>query len=401
LDWDEGPERGGPSAPYRQSERRDLYTARVDDLIAAGHAYRCFCTPGMLEADTAEQRRKKLPPRYVGRCRAIPVDEALAKASSGERFTVRFRAPHGRRLLLPDLVRGQVSFVTGGIEDFMLLRSDGRPSYNLAVVVDDAAMGITHVLRGEDHLSNTPKQVLLAEALGHEPPAFGHLPLLLGDDGAPLSKRHGRASLADLRAAGHTPEGILNYLALCGWSHPEAKEILTVEELRASFDLGRVGGGGSIFDAKRLAWIDAHHLRAMTWERLRALCEAVAVEAPTPETLALIQPNLRTLWDARDLGAIFREPFDPGEDAVRALKTFDASPLLGAAGAVEAGDYDAFIAALKARAPGYKGKRLFMPLRLALTGREDGPELREIFAALGADRRRARLAEAARRLGGA
>lgn len=402
LDWDEGPDRGGAFGPYRQSERRGLYAERLGRLLADGRAYRCFCTAERLAADAEELKRRRKPPRYVGRCREIAPEEARRRAEAGEPHTARFRAPHGKTLLLPDLVRGHISFATGSLEDFMLVRSDGRPSYNFAVVVDDALMKITHVLRGEDHLANTPKQVLLAEALGVSPPAFGHLPLLLGADHAPLSKRHGRASLADLRAAGTTPEGLLNYLALCGWSPPDGKEVLSLTELSEAFDLSRVGGGGSVFDEKKLAWIDAHHLHAMPPERIAALARDLGLDPPGAALIEAIRPNLRSVRDVADYAAIFRGPVALSSDWVRAMGAFgDAAAVIGAARArAEAADFDAFVAAVKKAVPGAKGKALFMPLRLALTGREDGPELRAIFDLLPRAELRRRLEAAEAKLRG-
>ena len=218
LDWDEGPDVGGPCGPYRQSERLHLYTSYANELLAGGHAYYCFCSPQKLEADRRAMLDEGRPPRYAGTCRPLSPEEARRRIDAGERAVVRFRVPEHVDVTFQDLVRGEVTFNTDVIGDPVLVRSDGRPAYNFAVVVDDALMEMTHVIRGEDHISNTPRQVLLYRALGFGPPQFAHLSLVLGPDHTPLSKRHGATSVAEFRARGYLPEALTNYLALIGWS---------------------------------------------------------------------------------------------------------------------------------------------------------------------------------------
>src|SRR5919204_2458209 len=218
LNWDEGPDVGGPCGPYRQSERLHLYTSYATELLNADHAYHCFCSIAQLEADRQQAVAEGRPAIYAGTCRRLTREQAEARIAAGERPAIRFKVPADRDVVFTDIVRGDVRFHTSVIGDPVIVRADGVPAYNFAVVVDDALMEVTHVLRGEDHISNTPRQILLYEALGFSPPAFAHLALVLGPDHSPLSKRHGATSVAEFRAKGYLPEALVNYLALIGWS---------------------------------------------------------------------------------------------------------------------------------------------------------------------------------------
>jgi glutamyl-tRNA synthetase len=237
LTWDEGPDVGGPRGPYRQSERLDLYASYARRLIEQGAAYYCFCPAEQIEADRRAAMEAGRPPKYSGRCRDLSRGESGARVSSGEAAVIRFRVPEGRDVVFQDVVRGEVRFSTEVIGDPVLVRSDGNPAYNFTVVIDDVLMDITHVIRGEDHISNTPRQVLLYEALGFRPPVFAHLALVLGPDHAPLSKRHGATSVAEFRARGYLPEALVNYLALLGWSPGGGDELLDIHELARRFAL--------------------------------------------------------------------------------------------------------------------------------------------------------------------
>jgi len=398
LDWDEGPDRGGPLGPYRQSDRAAHYAEASAKLLASGDAYRCFCPAGEIEAERASQRAAGLPPRYSGRCRGLDAGTSRGRAAAGEPFALRFRVPAGPVVFL-DAVRGRVEFSSEQLGDPVLIRSDSRPAYNFAVVVDDIAMRITHVVRGEDHLSNTPRQILVYRALGHEPPAFAHLSMIVGPDGARLHKRHGSVSVAQFREEGIVAPALVNYLALLGWSHPSGEEILTLDELASSFTLDRVSGSAAAFDPKKLAFLNAHHIRTMDPPRLLALARPflaaaglTAGEAPPPDgaaaeseveswwalAVAVAAGQMETLRDApRAVGFLFAaEPpgeVEPAEAAL--LETFEklaagenlAMPGVFRGCAVAAG-----------KAAGRKGRDLFHPLRLALTGRESGPELDRI-----------------------
>ncbi|MCC6381825.1 MAG: glutamate--tRNA ligase [Dehalococcoidia bacterium] len=265
LDWDEGPDVGGPHAPYVQSERLPLYQEAASRLIAEGKAYRCFCTAERLDAMRAQQAAAKQPPGYDGRCRTIPPAESAARAMS-EPFTVRFKMKREGQTVLHDLVRGAVVFENALQDDFVALKSDGFPTYHLAVVVDDTAMGITHAIRGEEWISSAPKHLQLYEALGWAPTAFAHLPLILGPDHKKLSKRSGDTALLDYRDRGYLPEAMLNFLALLGWSLDEKTNLLSREELASAFTIERVVPNPAVFDAGRLDWLNGHYVRQMSPE---------------------------------------------------------------------------------------------------------------------------------------
>ncbi len=403
LDWDEGPDRGGPHGPYRQSERRALHAGAAASLLASGAAYRCFCTTGELEREREAQRGAGTPPRYGGRCKALARDESEARAAR-EPWTLRFdaRADHVR---FRDLIHGDVEFPGSQLGDPVIMRADGSPTYNFAVVVDDLAMGITHVIRGEDHLSNTPRQVLLYGALGGAPPEFAHLPMVLGNDGAPLSKRHGAASVSDFRRQGILPEALLNYLALLGWAHPEGREILSAAELAARFGLDRVGKAAAAFDHRKLTWLNAHYLRGAGAGRLARECAPALREAGRLDPWPGTQEAESWLGRALELFAGQMETLEDAPRALRALLQFERAleedP--GAGRALEELSLDADSAAVVAsfarraaarrppllltreafretardvgRETGARGRALFHPIRLALSLADSGPEL--------------------------
>src|SRR5438105_4919161 len=271
LDWDEGPDVGGPRGPYRQSERLHLYQSYATELLNAGAAYHCFCTVAQLEAERQEALAAGRPARYAGTCRRITREQAEARIAAGERPASRFRVPEERDVLFTDAVRGDVRFETDVIGDPVIVRADGHPAYNFAVVVDDALMEVTHVVRGEDHISNTPRQILLYEALGFSPPAFAHLALVMGPDHSPLSKRHGATSVGEFRAKGYLPEALVNYLALIGWSPGGGDELLPVDELARRFSLDDVGHSAGVFDEEKLAWVNRHYLKLADPVRLADL----------------------------------------------------------------------------------------------------------------------------------
>src|SRR6516225_7710654 len=271
LDWDEGPDAGGPCGPYRQSERLHLYESYAQELLNAGAAYYCFCSPAQLEADRQAAVAAGRPALYAGTCRSLSPDQARSRIDAGERPAIRFRVPDHRDVVFTDVVRGDVRFSGDVIGDPVIVRADGHPAYNFAVVVDDALMEITHVVRGEDHISNTPRQILLYEALGFTPPQFAHLALVMGPDHSPLSKRHGATSVAEFRAKGYLPEALVNYLALIGWSPGNGDELLPIDELARRFSLEGVGHSAGVFDEEKLAWANRHYLKLADPARLAAL----------------------------------------------------------------------------------------------------------------------------------
>ena len=398
LEWTEGVEVGGGYGPYRQSERLHIYRAHAVELMSLGHAYHCFCTAEQLEADRQAAIAAGQPPKYVGRCRDIAKADARRRIDSGETAVIRFRVPGARDVTFNDLVRGEVRFSTDVIGDPVLVRSDGIPAYNFAVVVDDALMAITHVIRGEDHISNTPRQLLLYDALGWTPPAFAHVSLVLGPDHSPLSKRHGATSVREFRERGYLPEALANYLALLGWSPGEGEELLPIDELARRFTLETVGHSAGVFDPEKLAWVNRHYLKTAAPERLAELAEpylrsagwvnggavtaidlaylatVVPAAASVVDRLEQIPSRLRFLFEYSPEAAL-------GDAAVRDEARAAAAVIDALAQELQEGapmlDRDAFraMAARVRERTGQKGKALFHPIRLALTGEAEGMEL--------------------------
>src|SRR5216110_723844 len=271
LDWDEGPDIGGAHGPYRDSERLHLYQSYASELLNAGAAYYCFCSTAQLDADRQAAVAEGRPALYPGTCRKLTAEQAQARIAGGERPAIRFRVPEGRDVVFTDAVRGEVRFSGDVIGDPVIVRADGHPAYNFAVVVDDALMEVTHVIRGEDHISNTPRQILLYEAMGFTAPAFAHLSMVMGPDHAPLSKRHGATSVDEFRAKGYLPEALVNYLALIGWSPGGNDELLPIDELARRFSLENVGHSAGVFDEEKLAWANRHYLKVADPPRIAEL----------------------------------------------------------------------------------------------------------------------------------
>ncbi|NOT27509.1 MAG: glutamate--tRNA ligase [Acidobacteria bacterium] len=396
LTWDEGVERGGDRGPYRQSERLHIYRAHAVELLSRGLAYRCFCPPEQLEMDRYHALKDRRPPKYIGRCREISPEDARRRAESGEPAAIRFRIPDNRDVTFNDLVRGEVTFNTDVLGDPVIVRSEGVPAYNYAVVIDDALMEITHVVRGEDHISNTPRQILLYEAFGWKPPTFAHVSMVLGPDHSLLSKRHGATSVAEFRARGYLPEALTNYLALIGWSPGEGQEIVPIDELARRFRLEDVGHSAGVFDVEKLGWVNRHYVKHATPDRLLELAlphlrRAGYAEAPTPEAvsyLATVIPLVTASVDRLDqiparLGFLFDYSAERAlsDSAVRA-EAQASRPVISALAEVLASgeplhDRDAFrtaVARVRERT-GAKGKTLLHPIRLALMGEPEGLEL--------------------------
>ena len=265
LDWDEGPEVGGDFGPYSQTERLDLYKQTAERLLAEGKAYPCFCTPEQLAADReAAQARKDPFQGYQRRCRDLSPEEAQARIDAGEPYVLRIKVPEGRgNVVINDAVHGEVVFDAKELDDFVIFRSDGTPTYNFATVVDDACMGITHVIRGDDHLSNTPRQVMVYEAMGAPVPTFAHISMILGADGKKLSKRHGATSVEEYRDAGYLSDAFVNYLALLGWSLDGETTVIPRDVLASQFSLERISKNPATFDPKKLDWMNAEYINAM------------------------------------------------------------------------------------------------------------------------------------------
>jgi len=337
LTWDEGPRVEGPYGPYRQSERTKIYQEWSQKLINTGQAYYCFCSPEELEERKKETLARGEAPRYDGRCAALTAAEQDELRAQGRRASVRFRIPDKNEVVVRDIIRGETAFDRKTLGDFVLLRSNGSPSYHLANVVDDILMEISHVIRGEDLYPSTPRHQLLYEAFGMRVPQFAHLPMILATDRTKLSKRHGAVPLAAYREDGYVPEALVNYLALLGWSPPDENELMSIDTLIQTFSLDRVGKSGAIFDIEKLDFLNGHKPEPQTAECLRVLKDGIA--------------------------------------------------------ALESMEHDALVALFKrtGKALGVKGKPLYHPLRLALTGKNQGPELIGIMNLLGKEECIARI----------
>lgn len=420
LEWDEGPEVSGSYGPYFQSERFDAYRARLEELRSAGRAYRCFCSKQQLEADRAAAEAERRPFVYPGRCREISPEEGERRAAAGDDHVVRFRVPDEGTTVVEDLILGDTVFENALVGDFVIARADGSPLYNFANVVDDAHMRITHVVRGNDHLSNTPKQIMLYEALGEPVPVFAHVPMILGPDGAKLSKRHVHASTVEqLAAEGYVPEAVRNGLALLGWSKDDVTEVMTTTEMVEAFDVARVKKSPAKVDYDKLRWLNGQHLRMMSPEQFAEAFDAWRTNwldaadershwaaAVTPEQAAyLAQEKVETLGEVPGLVAFLREPFEMTDEAWgRLLKVDDADLVLEhASSALRQSDgFDAATieAALRelCETLGKKPGKLFGPIRFAVTGRTVTPGLFESIATLGRERTIERIAQARARL---
>jgi glutamyl-tRNA synthetase len=419
LDWDEGPGVGGRFGPYQQSERLGVYAEWVARFLADGHAYHCYCTPGELEARRQAARQAGGPSGYDGHCRALSAGQVAAYQAEGRQPVVRFRMPDGSTTFT-DLVRGEVSFDHAHVPDFVLARADGAPLYTLAVAVDDVLMEITHVVRGEDLLSSTPRQIAVYRAMGvpgDRVPVFAHLPYVLGANGQRLSKRNGVVSINWYREQGFLPEALCNYLALLGWSPGENREEFTLAEMAAEFDLARVNKNSAQFDARKLESINGDKIRALDPADFAAritpfLTGAGLVAEPVPaadaELIAaaapLIQPRIGKLTEAVEmLGFLFVSEAEftiDQEAAGRVLTPESAQPLAAAEKALTGldqwthGEIDAALRAALLDELGLKPKAAFVPVRVAVTGRRVSPPLFESIELLGRDRTMRRLAHA-------
>ncbi len=361
LQWDEG--------PIRQSERLDIYRAEAVRLIEAGHAYRCYCTPDELTAEREVAQRDKLPFRYSRRCLSDP-------PHGRSRFVVRFKVPAGVAIEFDDLIRGSMSFASDLIGDPVIVKTDGFPTYNFASPIDDSLMNVTHVIRGEEHLSNTPTQLMIIDALGHpRPEATAHIPLILAPDRTKLSKRRHPALITQFRDWGYLPEAMINYLALLGWNPGSEQEIFSMAELETIFDLGRVQQSGAIFDREKLDWINGLHIRALEIDelarRLRPFLPELD-EAMVRRAAPALRDRMKTLADATELLTYLWE-----EPPIPELDTESADRLRAAVAALRSSDWDPvpIEAALeKVRADaGWSRNQLFKPIRLTVTGGNSPP----------------------------
>ncbi len=408
LAWDEGPDVGGPYGPYRQSERSAIYREHVDRLLDSGAAYRCFCSRERLEELRAAQKAAKEQLGYDGRCRTLDAAAARARAAAGEDHVIRLRTPEDGEIVVQDLLRGKISFATAQVDDQVLLKSDGLPTYHLANVVDDHLMAISHVIRAEEWISSLPKHVLLYRAFGWELPVFCHLPLLRNADHSKISKRKNPVSLNHYRRAGILPEALVNYLALMGWAMPDERDQFTLDEFVESFRLEGVRLGGPVFDQHKLAWLNGKYIRDLERDELLArLRGEVFSDDYLRDILPLVQERIETLADFVAYASFFFVGEVEYEEAALAkLVAKGRTPAATAKGlrVLLEEHLDAILLWSTETVEGavrefcanqdWSSKELFMPVRVAVTGRTATPPLFETMGVLGKERCRRRLRRA-------
>lgn len=402
----------GDYGPYIQSKRLDIYREYVDELIEKDEAYYCFCKKERLEELREEQKIKGLVPKYDGFCRNVSREEAQERISKGEEHVVRLKLPQNRDIKFHDIVRGDITINTDDIDDQVLMKSDGYPTYHMAVVVDDHLMKITHIVRGEEWLPSTPKHVYLYEAFGWEKPTYIHLPTVLNKERKKLSKRHGDVSVDDFKNKGYLPEGLINYLALVGWSPEDNEELLSMEDLIEKFSFERVSKTGGIFDKDKLDWVNGHYIRKESLERITDLAIPYLIEAnlidqdfaeANREWVEILVDTVRESLDnvseiAAKVDFIFDEDIEITEEKLVEMVSDEDSKLvyrtmieeLNALDTIDMEFSKTFMKAIQKKT-NVKGKKLFMPVRIGLTGNEQGPELVNIMFLLGKDKMIARL----------
>lgn len=408
INWDEGPDVGGRYGPYRQTERLDRYALAIARLIEIDAVYPCYCSPEELDAEREEQQRRGEAPRYSGKCRELTKEQRRALEAQGRQPALRFAMPQ-RDMYVEDLIRGSVHFPAGTIGDFIVLRSDKTPAYNFAVVVDDNDMGITHVIRADEHLPNTPRQVALFEALELPLPLFAHVSMILAPDHSKLSKRHGATAVSEYREAGYLPPALVNYLALLGWSPGDDREFFTLDELTQAFTLERASKSPAVFDNSKLRWFNAHYVRQLpVSERANLFAEVAARDEHSAKVPELRDPAWRELFAEavsdhiqilsdvpRELEALLLEaiPWDASAEVALADANVRAMVVEVRDAAHAASSQDQFARIVSKEAlkelgerHGLRGRSLFRSLRLAVTGSEHGVELPLLLRLLGPQR---------------
>ena len=402
IHWEEGPDRDGPHGPYRQSQRLLLYREYTGQLFQEARIYKCFCSNERVEALRKEQISRGQMPRYDGRCRSLSAEDTSKLEAEGLRPVLRYRVGKGA-IGFEDLIHGKMHFELEGIGDFVIIRSDGTAAYNFACVIDDHLMQVTHVIRGEDHLSNTPRQILLYQALGWQPPLFAHHPLILGGDRSPLSKRHGATAVSQYREEGFLPEALVNYLVLLGWTPPSGEEILPLKRIVEDFSFSAISKSAPIFNRKKLEWLNSHYIRTMEDERLSEYLLPYLQKTGLPmdrgdrdhftKISSVLKENLITFSQIEEyLCIFFDEKFffeeeaktvlsDPKNREVLALilTVMEASP------EITPENTPSLLSQLEEKT-GRKGKKLYAPLRAGITGKMKGPQLVKTLPLLGKER---------------
>lgn len=401
LSPDEGPRIGGPHAPYRQSQRLEIYRKYAEQIVEKGFAYKCYCTDKELEAKREAALRKGIAPRYDGKCKKLSQRERIALEAEGRKFVFRFSMPEDV-ISAKDLIRGEIKFDCSLIGDFVIIKSNGTPSYNFAAVIDDHLMEITHVIRGEDHLSNTPKQIMLNKALGFDPPLFAHLPIILGPDRSKLSKRHGAQSIMDFKVAGFLPQALKNYLCLLSWAPKEGKEILSIKEVIKEFKLEDVSKSPAIFDTTKLKWMNGEYIRKLDKKELLRqakpflISSGFDISGKNDEWLSnlfeAIRDELAQLCDVGEKTALFFKEEIDYEKIKETLYHKDSLNIIHLFLKVaekikkfdDASSHDILQKALKES--GLSKGVVFKTLRMLLTGEGSGPELWRIIELFGKEK---------------
>ena len=414
LSWDEGPEVGGDYGPYYQSERFDLYKKYCDQLLEEGKAYYCFCTPEELEAEREKQRLAKQPFRYARTCREIPLEEAKARIAAGAKPSVRIKIPREGSITVHDLIHGDVTFNMDQYDDFVIMKSNGIPTYNFAVVVDDHLMKMTHVMRAEEHLSNTPKQLLVYEALGWEPPKFGHMSMILAPDRSKLSKRHGATSVEEFRSQGYVAPAIVNYLTLLGWGPGDEREVFSLEETVKLFELEQMSKKAAIYDTKKLTWMNGQYLSELPLEAIVPEAKPFFIkdglvdeawlennEEYFAKLVDTVRVRVKTLQEVADASTyFFKDVEEYDEKGVAKHFKPEAIALLEQCREALAADASFDLASTEAiynkiaEDNGLALGKVIHPTRLALTGRTVSPGMFDVMVLLGKEKTLVRLAKA-------
>ncbi|HHW27962.1 MAG TPA: glutamate--tRNA ligase [Syntrophomonadaceae bacterium] len=415
IDWDEGPVVGGPYGPYFQSQRLDIYKDMALKLIDQGVAYYCYCTPEELAQRRKEAMASGKAPKYDGRCRELSLQERKSKEAEGRKPAIRLRIPDSGETVVHDLFRGDVAFANDVLDDFIILKSNGMPAYNFACVVDDALMRISHIIRAEEHLSNTPRQILVYQALGYQLPVFAHVSMILAPDRSKLSKRHGATSVEEFRDSGYLPGALINYLALLGWSPEGEEEILSLPELVNQFTLDRVGKTAAIYDIKKLTWMNGHYLNEEDLDRIVELAipyfqkKNLISENPSQEEMdylrkvvEAVRSRVKTLAEVADAAEyFFVDDFSYDEKGVRKhFRKENAAEYLAKAKEKLAALSDFTLETTEAayrdlsEELGIKAGEIIHPTRLAISGRTMGPGLFDIMVILGKEKTLERMERA-------
>lgn len=414
INWDEGPEVGGDHGPYYQSERFDIYKKYCQQLVDEGKAYYCFCTPEELEAEREKQRQAKQPFRYARTCRDLTPDEVKARIDAGASYSVRLKIPAEGNVVVHDLIHGDVTFNMDQYDDFVIMKSNGIPTYNFAVVIDDHLMGMTHVMRAEEHLSNTPKQLLVYEAFGWEPPKFGHMSMILAPDRSKLSKRHGATSVEEFRSQGYVAEAIVNYLTLLGWGPGDEREMFSLQETVELFELEQMSKKAAVYDTKKLTWMNGQYLSELPLEKILPEVKPFFIKdgyvdeawfAENEEYFAklvdTVRVRVKTLQEIADASDYFFKDVESYDEkgVAKHFKPEAVALLEQCIAAVEADDVYSLetteaaynkIAADNGLALG----KVIHPTRLALTGRTVSPGMFDVMVLLGKEKTLERLHKA-------